>query len=300
MRLTRRRVYILPTRQGLLYGVTVFVMLLGSMNYSNSMGFILTFVLTGLGFVAMHTCHANLAGLEIAARSARPVFSGETAHFELQVTNWRRTPRVAITLGADARDAVISGELAMGEPRTLAVPVRTARRGWLSLTRLTVGTTYPFALFRAWSWVHMDLRVLVYPKPADLSPPLPPAVGNGQDGRPTDAGEEDFTGLRLYQPGDSPGRIAWKSSVRTRKLLTKLFTGGGEQHRWFDWDDLTGFGPEERLSMLCRWVLIAYAQNLSYGLRLPNQVIPISSGDVQRVRCLERLALFVQPDDRSG
>ncbi len=61
--LRQRRVYILPTRQGLLYSLTVFVMLLGSMNYSNSMGFMLTFVLTGLSFIAMHACHANLTGL---------------------------------------------------------------------------------------------------------------------------------------------------------------------------------------------------------------------------------------------
>ena len=43
--LHRRRVYILPTKMGVAYSLMVFAMLLGSMNYNNSMGFALTFLL---------------------------------------------------------------------------------------------------------------------------------------------------------------------------------------------------------------------------------------------------------------
>lgn len=39
----RRRVYILPTRFGVGFALLCVVMLLGAMNYSNSMGFALTF-----------------------------------------------------------------------------------------------------------------------------------------------------------------------------------------------------------------------------------------------------------------
>ncbi|MGH8306740.1 MAG: DUF58 domain-containing protein [Gammaproteobacteria bacterium] len=298
VRLDRRRIYILPTRQGLLFGATLFVMLLGSMNYSNSMGFMLTFVLTGLGFVAMHACHANLAGLEISAGKAPPVFAGETARFHLHVTNPGRAARIAITLSAAAGDTTITGDVEAVDHGSVAVPLATDKRGWLKLDRLVVETTYPFGLFRAWSWMYMNLRVLVYPKPADDFPSLPPPQGGRGGGRHTGRGEEDFSGLRAYRFGDSPRHIAWKASAREQKLLTKQFAGSGEEQRWLDWEALTELEQEERLSVLCRWVLMAHAENLNYGLRLLNQQIPVSGGDAHRDRCLKMLALFGLRDER--
>lgn len=46
--LTSRRVYILPTGVGLMFGLMTFAMLLGSMNYNNNLSFVLTFILGGV------------------------------------------------------------------------------------------------------------------------------------------------------------------------------------------------------------------------------------------------------------
>ena len=290
--LDRRRVYILPTRQGLIYAFTVTVMLLASMNYSNNMGFMFTFVLIGLGFVAMYSCHANLTGLEIGAGRALPVFVDETARFQLHISNPGRNPRIAISLSADASDTLVTGDVAPAEHGKVSVPITAHKRGWLKLERLVVDTTYPFGLCRAWCWIYMHQRVLVYPKPAESAPPLPQATEGRGGGPRTDVGEEDFSGLRDYRPGDSPRHIAWKSSAREQKLLTKQFSGSGQENRWLDWDTLAGLDQEERLSVLCRWILQAHAENLVYGLRLPGSTIPISGGEAHRDDCLATLALF--------
>ncbi|MDH4114732.1 MAG: hypothetical protein OEU89_04615, partial [Burkholderiaceae bacterium] len=42
--LDRRRVYILPTTPGLAFGVAVLVLLVGSINYSLQLGYLLTFL----------------------------------------------------------------------------------------------------------------------------------------------------------------------------------------------------------------------------------------------------------------
>ena len=75
--LDRRRIYILPTPFGFLYALTVFTMLVGSMNYNNSLGLALTFLLTGVGLVAMHHCHRNLQGIVISGVQASEVFAGD-------------------------------------------------------------------------------------------------------------------------------------------------------------------------------------------------------------------------------
>ena len=289
--IVQRRLYILPTPQGLLFGISVFVMMLASMNYANSMAFMLVFLLASLGMVAMNATHANLLGLELRAVNVAPVFAGETARFQITVANPGKQPRTGVTLSAEDDERTITSDIPAVSESIAPVPLATARRGWQPIGRLAVETSYPLALFRAWSWVYMDWQVLVYPAPAVDAPPLPEPLGGRGLGRPNDVGEDDFSGLRAYQPGDSPRRIAWKASAREQELLTKRFTGTGEEARWFDWAQLPVMGDEARLSVLCRWVLEAHAEDLAYGLKLPGTLIPPGAGDDQRDRCLKALAL---------
>ncbi|MGE5625886.1 MAG: DUF58 domain-containing protein [Bacillota bacterium] len=299
--IVQRRLYILPTAQGLLYGLTVFVMLMGSMNYANSMGFMLTFLLASLGIVAMNAIHANLLGLELTTGRATPVFAGETARFHLAVHNRGKRGRVAVTLGAEEDDRTVTSDVAATAQSIAPVPRLTTRRGWQELGRLSLETTYPLGLFRAWSYVYLEWRVLVYPRPAAQAPPLPQPLGGRGLGRPNDQGEDDFSGLRQYQRGDSPRRIAWKASAREQELLTKRFTGIGEETRWLDWALLPNLSGEERLAVLCRWVLQAYAADLIYGLKLPGVTVSPASGETHRDRCLRELALHGQaPQDSPG
>ena len=48
MRLTQGRIYILPTRAGAVLAVTLILMLLGCINYNLGLGYVLTFLLTGV------------------------------------------------------------------------------------------------------------------------------------------------------------------------------------------------------------------------------------------------------------
>ena len=63
--LAQRRVYILPTRQGLMFGLALVLMLIGSINYNLSLGFVLTFLLAGMGIVAILHSFRNIAHLYV-------------------------------------------------------------------------------------------------------------------------------------------------------------------------------------------------------------------------------------------
>src|SRR5262252_41336 len=96
--LKRRRIYILPTRFGAVFALMIFAMLLGSLNYGASLGFMLTFLLAGLALVLMHHCHANLLGAELRLIGAHPVFAGQRAEFRIALRNDTATPRYEIEL----------------------------------------------------------------------------------------------------------------------------------------------------------------------------------------------------------
>jgi uncharacterized protein (DUF58 family) len=177
----------------------------------------------------------------------------------------------------------------------LAVPAE--RRGRLRPGRLRVLTRFPLGLLQAWSWVEFEQDCLVYPQPRG-GRPLPAAMagGTGSGVGEQGAGSEDYAGFRSYAPGDSPRRIAWRAAARTDRLLVKRFTDQARPELWLDWRLLGAEPIEPRLEQLCQWVLKAEGEGCEYGLRLPGREIPPASGEIQRRRCLEALALFVGGD----
>lgn len=289
--LQSRRVYILPTGVGFVFGLMAFAMLLGSMNYNNNLSFVLTFVLVSIGFVSMHQCQRNLVGLDLTFAGAEPVFAGQAIRFRIAVSNPSQSARYGIRLYArgtrsDAHD------LAPGESRVFVLPVPTTRRGTIALERFGVRTLFPFELFRAWAWLHMDIAGMVFPAPAHRAPQPPPTmVAHGH--RQHDArGEEDFAGLRKYHQGDSPRHVAWKAYARSGQLLSKQFAGADTSSQWFDFNDIVDRDVEKRLSILARWIVDADRTREDYGLRLPGAAFEPAHGELHRRQCLEALALF--------
>jgi uncharacterized protein (DUF58 family) len=289
-RIGARRIYILPTRYGLIFGLLLLLLLFGSMNYANNPAFLLTFLLVGLGLVATIYTWRNLVGLELVAGRCEPVFAGQDARFEIQVLNRRQGERPAIRLNIKGERQVVAD--LTGDSSSLSLVRPTSRRGMLKLGRFVVSTEYPLGLLRAWSYVDLDNSCLVYPTPGPLMPPADlPDYRHSAEGD-KGVGVDDFVGLRSYRPGDSPRQINWKALAREQGLQTKQFGGDRSDRLWLDWDTLEGMDTETRLSRLCRGVLDACEQQQEFGLRIPGTEIEPSRGQDHRHACLKALALF--------
>lgn len=295
--LSQRRVFVLPTRAGLAYALSLGVMLIGAINYSLSLGYALVFLLAGLGVSAILNTFRNLAHLRITLGHSEPVFAGEAARFGLVLHNLRGAERLSLRLWADKSTPVLV-DLPARDTVEACVPLPAPRRGWLALPRVTLETTYPLGLVRAWSYAAPAQRCLVYPAPAAVAPPLPQGSGEQRGSLRTGSGSDDFAGLRAHQPSDSPRHVAWKIAARQANddLHTKLFAGENANSLMLDWDALpSGLDTEARLSLLARWVCDAHAARLNYGLRLPQRTIRPSSGESHFHDCLKALALFGEP-----
>lgn len=287
--ITRGRIYILPSRFGIAYAVLLFGLLLGAMNYTNSMAFMLTFLLGAIYLLAMHHAHRNLLGLVIEHGRVESPFAGQQAVFSLRVLNPTLQSRWAIGADSDGQ-ATHYLDIPALETANIPLPVPAPNRGVLSLPRARVFTRHPFGLFHAWVVLHMEMRVLVYPRPAEEAP-SPSVTGGDGRGKLEASGQDDFAGLKEYHPGESPRHIAWKAYARGQPLLLKQFSGAMQATRWFDFASLEGLDTERRLSVMCRWVIDAERDGLHYGLRLPGRAIPPGTGDPHRRACLEALAL---------
>lgn len=291
IRLHQRRIYILPTSTGLGFGLVLFTMLLGALNYSNNMGFALAFLLTAVTVISIHHCQRNLAGLQITVQSCAPVFAGEMLECTVRITNPGHSARWQISAGP-AGALTPPTDLATDASATLQLCLPTTRRGSQACPEIRISTRYPFGLFEAWAWLYPDMELMVYPQPADqYATVLPAQAADLEHAGDTLRGSDEFVGLRTAVPGESPARIAWKAVARSGHLLAKDFRSGSASI-WLDWNALNTTDAEARLSLLTRLILDADMAGRRYGLRLPGIELPPANGRDHYHRCLRTLAVF--------
>lgn len=292
--LTQRNVYILPTRPGLMLGVTLLVLLVASINYQLNLGYLLTFLLAGSALVGMHVGHATLRGLRMKLSPPAAQFSGASATLTLTLDNPRRSSRWGIGLSVQGTGQWNWCDVPAQGSTVLHLAFQTGSRGLHPLPVLTAETRFPLGTFRIWTLWRPAAQLLVYPAPEPFPPPLPAseAQSSGPAGALRHASGE-YDGVRPYRRGDPLKLIAWKKAAKNGELVSR--DAQSTQHAEL-WLDLAQSGHalhamEQRLSRLCAWVLEAEQRGLEYGLRLQGLEIKPGSGEAHKRRCLEALAL---------
>lgn len=289
IRLTRKRIYVLPTRTGLFFALLLLAMLLGALNFNNNPALLLALLLGGAALASLIAAHMQLSGLRIHALAADPVPAGTPLLLRIAIdaddARLRRGLRIAHAHGAVHASLPAHGG-------TVELPVPTRHRGLVALPELRLSTLQPLGLARAWAYARPAQPLLVYPAPEPQAPLLPlPAGGVGQP-QVTRSGEEPHH-LRGYRAGDAPRSVAWKASARRDSLIVRDY----EQHRSGElrlaWEHTAGLPYEQRIRRLARWIDDAEREGRRYALALPGQPeLPLGQGALHRHRCLRALALL--------
>jgi uncharacterized protein (DUF58 family) len=289
--LRHSRIYILPTPRGLAFIATLATMLVLSLNYALSLGFVITFLLSGMTGAALLHAFRNLAGLSLRPLAAGETFAGNPLPFTLAVSAGTIS-RSGIALSA-GEGAAVNVDIAAGETRPITLSREAARRGRLQLGRVTLASTFPLGLWRGWAYVHFPLEGIAYPAPEINAPPLPPGTAGHDATLGTRASDTDLAGLRDYQAGDPMPRIAWKAVARGAGWYTKEFEGsGGGGPVDLAYHTLpTSLDAEARLSRLTAWVLVAERAARPFAITVPGSALPPGQGRDHRRAALTALAL---------
>ncbi len=141
-----------------------------------------------------------------------------------------------------------------------------------------IETRYPLGILRAWTWVDLGARALVYPQPLFIDQPEHVAR-RGEDGELIDPqGSDDFSDMRVYREGDPVRHMMWRVYARSDQLVVKEYTSYLDPRLMLDFDRVVG-GVEERLSRLTGMALNAARSGREFGLVLPGMTIRPSVGD---------------------
>jgi uncharacterized protein (DUF58 family) len=296
--LNQHNIYILPTKSGWAFGLTLLVMLVSSINYQLNLGYVLTFLLAGSGLVSIHLTHGTLRGLTLRLRPAAAVFAGEPALLEVVMSNpggARHGVGLRLREPSKLQRYAWCDIPALGQA-SASLSIVPAARGWHALPTLVVETRFPFGLFRAWTHWHPASRVLAYPKPELPAPPLPPVQGAPGGAAQAHCGQgSELDGVRAWRRDDGLRLVVWKKAARSGQLVSRETTAENSRELWLDWQATAAAGHdgvEARLSRLAAWVLAAERQGLVYGLRLNGQQFAPDRGDAHQRRLLRELALW--------
>ena len=306
--LARNRIFILPTRAGLIFIGVALTVWLGSLNFSLQLGYLLAFLVLSIALVGMYQTHRNLVQLAVREQRVVPVHAGEVAGFDFVIDNPTSEARYAVnlafllprrrkSLSRKEQEHPMKGvwvDVAASSSARVSIGLPTRRRGRRACPRVRISTRFPFGLWEAWAYASPQMTTVVYPTPETDAPPLP--LGDGGDNEMANgvvAGHDDFAGVRPYRAGDPLKSIAWRLAARNDELSVKLFESSAGEETVLDFDTLFPKLPVEQcLSRLTRWVLMADAAGLRYSLNLPGNHVPTAAGPAQRARCLEALALY--------
>ena len=290
--LTRKRIFILPSRAGACLACLLFAMLMTAMNYMNSMAMLFTFFVASSTFVTAFYTQRNLDGLKIRRIPQEGFFVGESPYFKIAVDNESSLARYGILFRERNTNLILHNIPAFGSTE-VKMPFNGPCRGEFKLRRFDAATRVPVGLFHAWSWHSLDTSVWMYPEPIANHPPPTSPGGDSSEGYISNNNGQEFSSLREYSLGDPMKHIAWKQQARHGRMSTKEFNDNLEgTSSVFDWDYLTVEDPELRLSYLCYWVLETEKAQQSYGLKLPDLEISPGKGQQHLEACLLDLAKY--------
>jgi uncharacterized protein (DUF58 family) len=269
--------------------VILAAMLIAGLNYGSNLGLAFTFLMISMALVTMHHCNRNLLRLSVDVTPEVDAFAEREAAFEFVLHNDSSMHRRDIEVRCLA--AAGMGSVAPLESASVTVLVPMSARGVTRVHQFELRTRYPFGWFYSWTYVQASLTIYVAPSPQG-SRMLPSAGEQGDASHSETRGDEDFSGLRAYQPGVPLKHMAWKVLARGGEAAVRSYSSLAAQPEWLDWSLLVGLDVEARLSQLCLWVLESDAAQRAYGLRIPGTEILPSRGAAHRFACLRALAAY--------
>lgn len=289
-------------------------MLLACINYNLSLGYMLTFFVFSVALGAMSRTHQNLVGLECSFTSITQkndfCYVGDAAHVEFQLRNTARLDKRAITVGFKSGhgfSAHIDEHLTLspsaGATSKGHLELRGLPRGLHAAPPLTIASTYPLGIWRAWSYVfHPGAQthgIWIFPAPRT---PLPNLLHLGASDSTNSViapllGTQGDAVSHVEAAESAPARnIHWPSVAKGQLAQRVLEDQTLEANRVeFGFAGCTVQGLEAQLEQLCAGVLHCQAQGIAFTLKLNGLCIPASGEarcDAAHVlACLQALAL---------
>ncbi|WP_340676876.1 DUF58 domain-containing protein [Paraglaciecola sp.] len=298
-KLNRHNIFIFPAKFGGLYLLLCMLLFLLGTNYQNNLMLLLCYFLLALFLVHLLSSYINFARLSVSMGKIPEVYTSDDVYLPLWINADKtlKSPMHGIVNIALMGHQVNHWFDCDAFSNPVSLNYRCDNRGWQQTQRITFSCYYPLGLFKCWTHLAFNSKILVFPKP------LPCQVELTESPLPHDetllsissqslhTNQDDFSHLKAYRVGESLRHVAWKQVAKGRGMLSKEFSGSEHNIAWLVLRDYTPDQLENALSRLSFQVLELSRTNQHFGLDLAYTRITPSSGESHRIACLTALAL---------
>lgn len=221
-RMIRRtnRVYIFPTKMGGYLIGLLFLMFLLSVGYSNNLLLVFTLFLFGFNLLWLIQTNSSMKALKLSSVEIPHGHMGQSITFKIR---WQKHPegQPQWELNFFTENDNIKTEAPYNADLVSQGEMVLNRRGEFHWSLVKITTTYPFGLYKAWTYCKLNQESLSYPKLGEsLQTFNPEKIKQEGEKSESSAGPFDVRNLAPYQ-GEEFRRISWKHYARSGELLVK-------------------------------------------------------------------------------
>ena len=275
-----RRVFVLPTRHGLMVALAILGVFAIAVRIQNNMLLLMAVALFVIFTLSLLWAGQNIRGLKLSVRHDGRIIAGETAMLSVRLAAMRPVYDIRIDSGGGLQRA--------GEAVDHLLSFSPDRRGRHPLPLVRIETAFPFGLARAWCWIS-PAEILVAPVP-DYGAALALLTGTTRQGAAEGREEDGADSLQDWVPGTPQSRISWKRYAASDRLLEKTGDASGGAVLTISYEAVAHLGHERALSAMTGAVLRAVRAGRPFHFRLHGlemrHVMPPAAGKV-----LDALAL---------
>lgn len=217
------------TREGKVFVAVTIGVGLAAVNTGNNLLYLVLGLLLSLLLVSGMLSDLALWGVRMKRRFPDRIFAGESALFEVALTNTKgKLPSYAV----EVEDLAV-GEVAASrrcfflkirpKDTQTATYRRTAeRRGMLKMDRYIVRTRYPFGLLEKGQRFESEDEMLVFPQLLERRLLLAQGATRGEEQAGHRAGHgTEVLGLREHRAGDEARSVHWRRSAALDRLIVR-------------------------------------------------------------------------------
>lgn len=226
------------TRDGVIYLVAVFILVLAAVNTGNNLLFlILACLLAGI-LVSGVLSRVVLTGIAVKFDLPEHIFVGQPVLAEIELRNEKQIwPSFSLCVvgGKKSPDEILSRPVFFPYISRISaarqkVELRFQRRGMYQQDNFGIRTRFPFGFFEKTRRVESNMQITVYPpvEPTDQFYEVLPLLSGEMASHFRGRGHE-LHSLRDYQPTDSGRLVDWKVTAKSGRLMVREFAREDER-----------------------------------------------------------------------
>ncbi|MGC2331561.1 MAG: DUF58 domain-containing protein [Candidatus Acidiferrales bacterium] len=240
------------TRDGIIYLVAVFILILAAINTGNNLLFLILACLLGGILISGVLSRAVLSGIELRFDMPEHIFAEQPILAEIELRNEKQAwPSFSLLVVGETKRNKTPAEILTRPvffpyiPHLTAsrqkVELRFPRRGVYRQDAFGIRTRFPFGFFEKTREVDSDIEMVVYPRvePTEQFYEVLPLLSGEMASHFRGRGHE-LHSLREYQPTDSARFVDWKVTAKLGRMAVREFAREDERRVMLVLDPFVG------------------------------------------------------------